>query len=131
MLPLETQIKDHKQQLQSRLDNLAKINEKTTSINEQMAMLKAVEADLQKQRDMIEGLIARVSAQEARAPIPDMVGIAPCRAGADRHARDDADHASSRRRSHRRRDAQRRRPRRAAPRAGSPASEAAARSRAA
>jgi hypothetical protein len=34
------QIKDHKAQLQSRLDNLAKINEKTTSINEQMAILK-------------------------------------------------------------------------------------------
>jgi hypothetical protein len=39
-----------------------------------MAQYKAVEADLQKQRDMIEGLISRVSAQEARAPIPDMVG---------------------------------------------------------
>lgn len=73
-MPLETQIKDHKQLLQSRLDNLAKINEKTTSINDQMAELKKVEADLQKQRAMIEGLIARVSAQEARAPIPDMVG---------------------------------------------------------
>jgi hypothetical protein len=73
-MPLETQIKDHKQLLQSRLDNLAKINEKTTSINEQMAQYKAVEVDLQKQRDMIEGLISRVSQQEARAPIPDMVG---------------------------------------------------------
>jgi hypothetical protein len=73
-MPLETQIKDHKQLLQSRLDNLAKINEKTTSINDQMAELKKVEADLQKQRDMIEGLIGRVSAQEAKAPIPDMVG---------------------------------------------------------
>ncbi|MGH9671213.1 MAG: dynamin family protein [Terriglobales bacterium] len=71
-LPLETQIKDHKAQLQSRLDSLAKINEKSSSINEQMAALKAVEADLKKQRDMIEGLIARVTAQEARAPIPDV-----------------------------------------------------------
>jgi hypothetical protein len=44
VLPLEVQIKDHKAQLQSRLDNLAKINEKTTSINEQMALLKTVEA---------------------------------------------------------------------------------------
>ena len=41
VLPLEVQIKDHKAQLQSRLDNLAKINEKTGSINEQMAKLKA------------------------------------------------------------------------------------------
>jgi hypothetical protein len=74
-LPLETQIKEHKSQLQARLDNLSKINEKTTSINDQAAALKVVEADLKKQRDMIEGLIARVSAQEARAPIPDMVGV--------------------------------------------------------
>jgi len=74
IMPLETQMKDHKQLLQSRLDNLSKINEKTTTINEQMAELKKVEADLKKQRDMIEGLIARVSASEGRAPIPDMVG---------------------------------------------------------
>ena len=46
VLPLEVQIKDHKAQLQSRLDNLAKINEKTSSINEQMAIVKAAEAEL-------------------------------------------------------------------------------------
>ncbi|MFZ3323291.1 MAG: dynamin family protein [Usitatibacter sp.] len=75
VLPLEVQIKDHKAQLQSRLDNLAKINEKTTSINEQMAILKAAEADLKKQREMIEGLITRVSQYEKvteapAAPVP-------------------------------------------------------------
>src|SRR5262249_18325169 len=59
--------KDHKQQLQSRLDNLAKINEKTTSINEQMAVLKAAEADLKRQREMIEALIARVSQYDPTA----------------------------------------------------------------
>ena len=68
-LPLEMQIKDHKAQLQSRLDNLAKINEKTTSINEQMAILKAAEADLRKQREMIEGLIARVTAHAATSSL--------------------------------------------------------------
>ena len=36
-LPLETQMKDHKPQLQARLDNLSKINEKSTGINEQLA----------------------------------------------------------------------------------------------
>ena len=46
ILPLEVQIKDHKAQLQSRLDNLSKINEKTTSINEQMAIAQGREADL-------------------------------------------------------------------------------------
>ena len=69
ILPLEVQIKDHKAQLQSRLDNLAKINEKTTSINEQMALLKAAENDLRKQREMIEGLIARVSAHAATSSL--------------------------------------------------------------
>ena len=68
-LPLEVQIKDHKAQLQSRLDNLAKINEKTTSINEQMAIVKAAEASLRKQREMIEGLIARVTVQAENASL--------------------------------------------------------------
>ncbi len=68
-LPLEVQIKDHKAQLQSRLDNLAKINEKTTTINEQMALLRAAEAELRKQREMIDGLIVRVSHHEARATL--------------------------------------------------------------
>ena len=71
VLPLEMQIKDHKAQLQSRLDNLAKINEKTTSINEQMAIVKTAEAELKKQREMIEGLIQRVSAHEARSSLAE------------------------------------------------------------
>jgi hypothetical protein len=66
-MPLEAQIKDHKAQLQARLDNLSKINEKSTGINEKLAELKSVAADLQKQREMIEGLLQRVSQQEAQA----------------------------------------------------------------
>jgi hypothetical protein len=66
-MPLEAQIRDHKVQLQARLDNLSKINEKSTGINEKLAELKAVAADLQKQREMIEGLLQRVSQQEAQA----------------------------------------------------------------
>ena len=65
-LPLETQMKDHKGQLQARLDSLAKINEKSGGINEQLGVLKKVEADLRNQRAMIDGLIARVSQDEAR-----------------------------------------------------------------
>ena len=68
-LPLEVQIKDHKAQLQSRLDNLAKINEKTTTINEQMALLRQAEAELAKQRAMIDALVARVSVHEAKAAL--------------------------------------------------------------
>ncbi|MBL0141959.1 MAG: dynamin family protein [Betaproteobacteria bacterium] len=77
-LPLETQIKDHKQLLQSRLDNLSKINEKSTGINEQLAVLKGVEADLARQREMIEGLLQRVSRTEAAS------AAAPAQAGTDR-----------------------------------------------
>ncbi len=68
-LPLEVQIKDHKAQLQSRLDNLSKINEKTTTINEQMAELRAAEAELKKQREMIDGLIVRVSQHSRSASL--------------------------------------------------------------
>jgi len=82
VLPLEVQIKDHKAQLQSRLDNLAKINEKTTSINEQMAILKAAEADLKKQREMIEGLITRVSQYEKVVEVPAAPVTRPARPAA-------------------------------------------------
>jgi hypothetical protein len=78
-LPLEVQIKDHKAQLQSRLDNLGKINEKTSTINEQMAQLREVGQDLRKQREMIDGLILRVSQHQARAGLqgPAAVAAAP------------------------------------------------------
>ncbi len=76
-LPLDIQIKDHKAQLQSRLDSLSKINEKTSSINEQMAMLKAAEQDLRKQREMIDGLVTRVSVHEAHATLAELPPIPP------------------------------------------------------
>ncbi len=66
-LPLETQIKDHKQLLQSRLDNLSKINEKSSGINERLAELKAAAGTLKQQHDMIEGLLARVTREGAIA----------------------------------------------------------------
>jgi hypothetical protein len=69
VLPLEVQMKDHKAALQTRLDSLSRINEKTTSINEQMALLRKAEADLRNQRNMIESLLARVSAYEATASL--------------------------------------------------------------
>ena len=72
-LPLETQIKDHKGQLQGRLDSLAKINEKSGGINEELGVLKKVEADLRSQRAMIDGLIGRVSQDEAKAATTTVV----------------------------------------------------------
>ena len=87
-LPLEIQMKDHKQQLQSRLDNLSKINEKSTGINEQLAELKAVGEGLQKQREMIEGLLQRVSREEAVAAAAPSAAVAtratPRRSGRNR-----------------------------------------------
>ncbi|HEX6634026.1 MAG TPA: dynamin family protein [Usitatibacter sp.] len=78
-LPLEVQIKDHKAQLQSRLDNLAKINEKTTTINEQMAVLRETEAALATQRAMIDELIARVSVHQAKAALAPEIPPAAAR----------------------------------------------------
>lgn len=71
-LPLETQIKDHKAQLQSRLDALAKVNERGGAINEEVNKL-------QKQRKEIEGQIAMITALIMKVR---EVGPAPENAGA-------------------------------------------------
>jgi len=59
-LPLETQIKDHKAQLQSRLDSLAKINERGGAIAEEVAKLQAQRKEIQVQVEMITTLIMKV-----------------------------------------------------------------------
>jgi len=66
-MPLETQMKDHKAQLQARLDNLSRINEKSSGIHEQLAKLKQVGEELARQRQMIDGLLQRVSREESVA----------------------------------------------------------------
>lgn len=66
-VPLETQMRDHKQQLQARLDNLTKINERSSGITGRLAELEKASADLARRRAMVEDLLARVSA-EAGAP---------------------------------------------------------------
>jgi len=71
-VPIETQIKDHKAQLQQRLDNLAKINDRSSTINEQLAALQRIEADLQGQFDMIDSLIRQVS-EAPQVTFTDMV----------------------------------------------------------
>ncbi len=53
-LPLETQIRDHKAQLQARLDSLAKINERGGTMEEEVATL-------QKQRLALEGQVAMIT----------------------------------------------------------------------
>ncbi|MBL8510014.1 MAG: dynamin family protein [Betaproteobacteria bacterium] len=59
-LPLETQIRDHKVQLEARLATLTKVNERGDSIKEEIAKLHVKRADLQKQVDLITGLIQKV-----------------------------------------------------------------------
>jgi hypothetical protein len=59
-LPLETQIKDHKAQLQARLDALAKVNERGGAINEEVAKLQAQRKEIQNQVAMITALIMKV-----------------------------------------------------------------------
>ena len=69
-VPIETQIKDHKAQLQQRLDNLAKINDRSSTINEQLAGLQRIEADLHGQFGMIDSLIRQVS-EEPKISLAD------------------------------------------------------------
>ena len=59
-LPLETQIRDHKNQLQQRLDSLTKINDRNGSIAGEVAKLNAARAELMGQFSMINGLMKKV-----------------------------------------------------------------------
>ena len=59
-LPLETQIRDHKAQLQARLDSLAKINERGGAIDEEVATLQKQRQGLEGQITMITQLILQV-----------------------------------------------------------------------
>jgi len=65
--PLENQLRDHKAQLQQRLDNLTKINQNSASINERLASLKEESVELLKQRDMMARLMARIKLSEPEA----------------------------------------------------------------
>jgi hypothetical protein len=83
-LPLETQIKDHKAQLQARLDSLAKINERGGAITEEVNKLQAQRKEVQGQVEMITTLIMKVrevgSPKEA-AGMPAEASAAPVSAG--------------------------------------------------
>ncbi len=59
-LPLETQIRDHKNHLQERLDSLTKINERNGSVGEEVAKLNTARQELMNQFQMINGLIKKV-----------------------------------------------------------------------
>ncbi|MGB8339622.1 MAG: dynamin family protein [Burkholderiales bacterium] len=55
-LPLETQIRDYKAQIQSRLENLTRINENSASMKQRLDKLKAEQGELAVQFQMIERL---------------------------------------------------------------------------
>jgi hypothetical protein len=58
--PLENQLRDHKAQLQQRLDSLTKINQDSGSIQERLVSLKEELVDLQRQKEMISRLLAKI-----------------------------------------------------------------------
>jgi hypothetical protein len=70
-LPLETQIRDHKAQLEARVASLQKINDRGSNINEEVAKVEAQLADVEHQIELISGLIRKVRdvgpSSEARA----------------------------------------------------------------
>jgi len=70
-LPLETQIRDHKAQLEARVASLQKIRERSSGINEEVAKLDAQLAEVQHQLSVISALIRQVRdvgpSPEARA----------------------------------------------------------------
>jgi hypothetical protein len=70
-LPLETQIRDHKAQLEARVASLQKINERGSSINDEVAKVQSQLADVRHQITLISGLIRQVRdvgpSPEARA----------------------------------------------------------------
>ncbi len=72
-LPLETQIKDHKAQLQARLDSLAKINERGGVITEEVNKLQAQRKEIQAQVEMITTLIMKVRDVGASPGTPSAV----------------------------------------------------------
>ena len=118
-MPLETQIKDHKQLLQSRLDNLAKINEKTTTDQRADGRVQGGRGGPAQAARHDRGPDRRASRRSRRArrsptwsepPMPR--GRGDDHAGDDAHARLRASPASIRRPSAPRRRSPRRPPRR-------------------
>ena len=73
-LPLETQIRDHKVQLEARLDSLAKINSRGGAIDEEVATLQKQRQGLESQIAMITQLILQV---RDIGPSPDLAAPAP------------------------------------------------------
>ena len=81
-LPLETRIKDHKAQLQARLDSLAKINERGGVITEEVNKLQAQRKEIQARVEMITALIMKVRDVNAPADAAVPAAVVPPAAAA-------------------------------------------------
>jgi hypothetical protein len=65
-VPLETQIRDYKAQIQSRLENLSRINENSANMKQRLDKLKAEQGELAVQFQMIERLSKNLQASAAQ-----------------------------------------------------------------
>ncbi|MFN7673697.1 MAG: dynamin family protein [Betaproteobacteria bacterium] len=77
LLPLETQIRDHKAQLGARIASLQKINERGGRINEEVADVQAQLADVQRQMKLISGLIRKVREVSPSLDAPAVLDVQP------------------------------------------------------
>jgi Dynamin family len=59
-LPLETSIKDHKTQLEARLESLAKVNNRGGAIGEELNKLEGERHDIERQLEVIARLVAKM-----------------------------------------------------------------------
>ena len=75
-LPLEIQIRDHKEKLEARLATLAKINERGSAMKEEVTKLEMEHKKIQGQIKMITGLILKVR-DVAPAPVTTTAIQAP------------------------------------------------------
>ena len=92
-LPLETQMKDHKAQLEARLAALAKVNERSGAIQEEVTKLQRERAEIQGQLDLITSLIMKVrevGAPPAESGASALDGAAVTQKSAGPAARNDA-----------------------------------------
>ncbi len=60
LTPLITQINDHKQQIESRLENIRKIHDNIDSLQERLLELESTQAALQKQLVVLEGILSKL-----------------------------------------------------------------------
>ena len=65
-LPLETQIRDYKSQIQVRLENLSRINENSANMKLRLDKLKAEQGELAMQFQMIERLSKNLQTNAAQ-----------------------------------------------------------------